>query len=63
MKYINKRTGRIFEDENVDYVLKLVETKEQFELYEEKPLVQEEEKNLEGITQYVPKPRKKKTNK
>jgi hypothetical protein len=58
MKYINTRTGLIFEDDNVEYVLNLIKEKEHIELYEEeKPPVQVEEKR--DIIRYVDKPKRK----
>ena len=64
LKYINTRTGRIFEDGNEQYVLQLIKTKQYFELYEENQPVEEEKVELEGIESYIPtKPRKKKTTK
>ena len=64
MKYINTRTGLVFEDGNEQYVLQLIKTKPQFQLYEEDKPVIEEKVELEGIEAYIPtKPRKKKPTK
>lgn len=58
LKYVNTRTGLIFEDDNVEYVLKLIEEKEHIILYEEeKPPIVEVEKT--DIIRYVQKPKRK----
>ena len=64
LKYINTRNGLVFEDENEKYVLNLIKTKPQFQLYEEDKPIIEEKVELEGIESYIPtKPRKKKPTK
>lgn len=61
MKYINKNTGVIWENDDVEAVLRLIKNKPHFALYEE-PKTEPVEEKPEGITAYIPKP-KKKTNK
>lgn len=61
MKYKNKKTGMIWESDNTDYVVKLIETNSDFELYEEeKPVIQDPPI---GIDRAYMKPKQTKTKK
>lgn len=54
MKYINKKTGIVWQNDNDEQVLELIKTNSDFEIYEEKILVKEE-----IIEEEKPKPKKK----
>jgi hypothetical protein len=57
MKYKNIKTGMVWENDDVEWVVKLIESNDYFELYQEDNLI-EEKNNTEGITAYIPKPKK-----
>jgi hypothetical protein len=54
LKYINKKTGIVWQNDNDEQVLELIKTNSDFEIYEEKILVKEE-----IIEEEKPKPKKK----
>ena len=62
MKYINKNTGVIWENDDVEAVLRLIKNKPHLALYEEPKQEPVEEGKIEGITAYIPKPKSKKIN-
>jgi hypothetical protein len=62
LKYKNKKTGMIWQNDDVEYVLNLIQKNSDFEIYEENKPVEEQEKP-EGITAYIPKPKQNKAKK
>lgn len=57
MKYINVKTKMVWENDDAEWVVKLIESNSDFELYKEDEPIKEEGQ-LEGVTAYIPKPKK-----